>query len=128
MGDAVENRLPKGWCFDENGALRRETVPSMKRRCRDWDYRSRCIYMITVELADRRSKALGRLLVGDHEGRWVEPGEAKALGPELATFVSRPPAARDAFYLMAQERLFNIGYDVKRAYGRYATDRIFNRK
>ena len=80
MGDAVENRLPKGWCFDENGAQRRETVPSMKRRCRDWDYRSRCIYMITVELADRRSKALGRLLVGDHEGRWVEPTVAKTLG------------------------------------------------
>ena len=36
--------------------------------------------MITVELADRRSKALGRLLVGDHEGRWVEPAVAKTLG------------------------------------------------
>ena len=76
----------------------------------------------------------GRSYVNENEDPEFRPemlrliGEAKALGPELATFVSRPPAARDAFYLMAQERLFNIGYDVKRAYGRYETDRIFNRK
>ena len=48
--------VASGWTVDESGRLRRETVHSMKRRCRDWDYRSRCIYMITVELADRRSK------------------------------------------------------------------------
>ena len=72
--------VASGWTVDASGRLRRETVHSMKRRCRDWDYRSRCIYMITVELADRRSKALGRLLVADGEGRWVEPAAAKALG------------------------------------------------
>ena len=74
------NEAASGWTVDESGRLRREAVHSMKRRCRDWDYRSRCIYMITVELADRRSKALGRLLVADGEGRWVEPAAAKALG------------------------------------------------
>ena len=36
--------------------------------------------MITLELADRRSKALGRLKVADREGLWFEPAAAKALG------------------------------------------------
>ncbi len=42
-------------------AIRLETKHSMLRRCRGWDYRQPCIYMITLVLADRRSKALGRL-------------------------------------------------------------------
>ena len=81
-GVGAVKRMPAGWCRDENGAFRRETIHSMKRRCRDWDYRSRCIYMITLELADRCSKALGRLRISDREGRWVEPPAAKALGLE----------------------------------------------
>ena len=43
--------------------FRHETIHRMTRRCRDWDYRSRCIYMITLVLADRRSKAFGRIVV-----------------------------------------------------------------
>ena len=35
----------------------------MLRRCRGWDYRQPCIYMITLVLADRRSQALGRLVI-----------------------------------------------------------------
>ena len=42
-------------------AIRLETKHSMLRRCRGWDYRQPCIYMITLVLADRRPKALGRL-------------------------------------------------------------------
>ena len=33
------------------------------RRCRGWDYRQPCIYLITLVLADRKSKALGRLVI-----------------------------------------------------------------
>ena len=35
----------------------------MLRRCRGWDYRQPCIYLITLVLADRKSKALGRLVI-----------------------------------------------------------------
>ena len=59
----------------------------MTRRCLDWDYSQRAIYEITVELADRRTKALGRLLIGDGAGGWVMPAEARRLGlePERVT-------------------------------------------
>ena len=83
IGEA-DSQLPPGWRLDENGALRRETIHTMKRRCRDWDYRARCIYMITVELADRPSKALGRLKVLGCDGSWVEPAavNVERFGPE----------------------------------------------
>ncbi len=42
-------------------AIRLEIKHSMLRRCRGWDYRQPCIYQITLVLADRKSKALGRL-------------------------------------------------------------------
>ena len=85
--EAAPSCPPPGWCLDENGAWRRETVHRMTRRCLDWDYGQRAIYEITVVLADRRSKALGRLLVGDGAGGWVEPAEARGLGlqPEDVT-------------------------------------------
>ena len=60
-------------------AIRLETKPSMLRRCRGWDYRQPCIYMITLVLADRRSQALGRLVIpgasapGSSEPRWIYP-------------------------------------------------------
>ena len=41
--------------------FRCDTKPSMLRRCRGWDYRQPCIYMIMLVLADRRSQALGRV-------------------------------------------------------------------
>ena len=43
--------------------IRLETKHSMLRRCRGWDYRQPCIYQITLVLADRKSKALGRLVI-----------------------------------------------------------------
>ena len=46
-------------------AIRLETKHSMLRRCRGWDYRQPCIYQITLVLADRKSKALGRLEIPD---------------------------------------------------------------
>ena len=46
-------------------AMRAETKHSMLRRCRGWDYCQPCIYQITLVLADRKSKALGRLKISD---------------------------------------------------------------
>ena len=46
-------------------ALRAETKHSMLRRCNGWDYCQPCIYQITLVLADRKSKALGRLKISD---------------------------------------------------------------
>ena len=43
--------------------MRFETKHSMLRRCIGWDYRQPCIYQITLVLADRRSQALGRLVI-----------------------------------------------------------------
>ena len=83
MEEAGAITLPQGWRLDDNGALRRVTIHSMKRRCRDWDYRSRCIYMITLELDNRRLKALGRLKIVNRGGVWVDSAEAKTLALEL---------------------------------------------
>ena len=85
--EVAPSSLPPGWCLGENGAWRRETIHRMTRRCLDWDYGQRAIYEITVELADRGSRALGRLLVGDGAGGWVAPAEARGLGldPERVT-------------------------------------------
>jgi hypothetical protein len=52
----------------------------------------------------------------------------KALAPQLAAFGQMAPGERDAFYWLAQDRLFNIGYDLKAAEGRYNADKIFGRK
>ena len=49
-------------------AVRLETKHSMLRRCRGWDYRQPCIYQITLVLADRKSKALGRLVIEREQG------------------------------------------------------------
>jgi len=40
----------------------------MLQRCWGWDYTAPCIYLITMVIADRRSMALGRLVVDDDGG------------------------------------------------------------
>ena len=55
-------------------AVRQEVKHHMGRRCFDWDYSSRCIYMITITLADRSRPVLGRL-VGEGEEWRIEPSE-----------------------------------------------------
>ena len=45
--------MPEGWIQNEEGGWRRETIHHMGRRCRDWDYGARAIYMITVSLKER---------------------------------------------------------------------------
>ncbi len=54
--------------------LRQEVRHHMGRRCFNWDYSSRCIYMITITLADRSRPVLGQL-VGEGEEWRVEPSE-----------------------------------------------------
>ena len=89
--------------------IRLETKHSMLRRCRGWDYRQPCIYMITLVLADRRSKALGRLeiLESPHNGRELPlkaqggvacfvPGAA-APGPSAKAFIALSPAGEAVF-------------------------------
>ncbi len=55
----------------------KETLHSMLRRCVGWDYSQPSIYMITVVLGDRRSKALGSLVIGDsiadNRTPWIQP-------------------------------------------------------
>jgi hypothetical protein len=51
------------------GAAAAEQSKKMLQRCWGWDYKSPCIYQITIALADRRSEALGRLVIdSDGEG------------------------------------------------------------
>ncbi len=79
-------------------------------------------------------RAAGRTYVNENEDPAFRPemlkivNAGKALGPGIATFAKRPPAERDAFYKMAQDKLFNVGYDMKRAYEKYATEKIFGHK
>ena len=61
-----------GWVRDAEGRLKRETKPHMGRRRNGWDYSSRSIYEITIVLANRRSGALGRLVVRNPaSGEWL---------------------------------------------------------
>ncbi len=49
------------------GAASAELKNKMLQRCWGWDYKAPCIYLITIVIADRRSMALGRLVV-DNDG------------------------------------------------------------
>ena len=72
-------------------AMRAETKHSMLRRCNGWDYCQPCIYQITFILADRKSKALGRLKIPD----LALPRQAQdnlGLPPQAQ---NRPPQAQD---------------------------------
>ena len=47
---------------NQTNPFRQEVKHHMGRRCFGWDYRSRCIYMITITLADRSKPILGQLI------------------------------------------------------------------
>lgn len=82
--------IAPGWRVDDEGRLVRETIHRMTRRLVGWDYRAPSIYQITIVLEDRRSKALGRLVIEDPASRgrnaaasgggWIEPSAAARLG------------------------------------------------
>ena len=66
-----------------SGEWRCETVHRMGRRCSGWDYSGRCIYEITLELANRVTRALGRLEVrvaGAGRGDWVDVDALRGVG------------------------------------------------
>ena len=74
-------------------APRLPTIPSQLRRCRNWDYKGRGIYMITLTLRDRSRPLLGRLVIDcDGSGNpeavraHVEPS---ALGAAIAAHWGR---------------------------------------
>lgn len=76
-----ENRpISPGWRVDDERRLVRETIHRMTRRLVGWDYRAPSIYQITIVLADRRSKALGRLVVGQKEDQSDAKIELSPLG------------------------------------------------
>ena len=69
-GEAGEGPKGKGYL--------KETVHGMLRRCEGWDYSLPCIYMITLVLANRRSKVLGEVVgssvIGDNIADHRTPG------------------------------------------------------
>jgi len=65
-------------------AIKLETKHSMLKRCNGWDYRQRCIYQITLVLADRRSQALGRLEIPEATASGTRQPRAAAIGTELS--------------------------------------------
>ena len=81
------NNTPPGWHLNEEGALVRDTIHSMLRRCHGWDYSQPAIYMITIVLADRWSMALGQVLadvLGDNIAEYQAHCELTALGQAVA--------------------------------------------
>ena len=70
------------WVRDENGALRRETIHRMGRRCRNWDYRCDAVYLITLVLADRSRPILGRLVIDEPKGLARGRASATPVDPE----------------------------------------------
>lgn len=86
MAAGCKNVLP-GWHLNEEGALVRDTIHSMLRRCKGWDYSQPAVYMITIVLADRRSMALGKVLgdnIAEHTAENSAHCELTALGQAVA--------------------------------------------
>lgn len=80
---------PPGWHVDEEtGAWVRDVIHRMGRRCRNWDYCGKGAYQITITLADRKSRALGRLDYAEGRGAFVELSD---LGRLVEGFVGRIP-------------------------------------
>ena len=75
---------------------RRETKPSMLRRCLGWDYRQPGIYQITLVLADRRSQALGRLVIPGASAPGTGQARASAPCPVLEAEASRNNSVLEA--------------------------------
>lgn len=80
---------PNGWHFDDDtGALMRDVIHRMGRRCHNWDYCGRGSYQITITLAERRARLLGSLGYENGRGAFVELSD---LGRKVDGFVRRIP-------------------------------------
>ena len=82
-----QQKAKRPW-LNEAGEWRYETVHRMDRRCPGWDYTARCIYEITIELENRASRSLGRLLV-----RAARPSSSTGASPWLPVAALRGAAA-----------------------------------
>ena len=77
----------------EKPAVYKETIPSMLRRCKDWDYKGRGIYMLTLVVRDRHP-LLGTL-AGDTENAYIELSDlGKAVNTEVEGIPSHFPQIR----------------------------------
>ncbi len=66
--------------------MRAETKHHMGRRCNDWDYGQRAIYMVTISMRERGRPALAewpeRIAVsGDAQNRATDPGDGESCAP-----------------------------------------------
>ncbi|MBQ2631297.1 MAG: hypothetical protein IJG13_16595 [Kiritimatiellae bacterium] len=68
--------LPPGWHYDDDtGAIMRDVIHRMGRRCFKWNYYSKGVYMITMTLADRSKHLFGRLVGDSAETAAIELSE-----------------------------------------------------
>ena len=74
-----------GWVRDEAGRLRRETFQRMTRRCRNWDYKGRGVYLITIAAAERGRGVWGRVEALPASGQAPTPAAPTAATPTTAT-------------------------------------------
>ncbi len=73
-------------------AMRAEIKHSMLRRCNGWDYRQRCIYQITLVLADRKSQALGRLVIPEATASCTGLSFDSVLEAAASSYIALSPA------------------------------------
>ena len=67
--------VSQGWS-EVAGSFREPVKHHMGRRCLNWDYSARCIYMVTITQEDRSRPLLGTLVRRGPEEWAVEPSEA----------------------------------------------------
>ena len=76
MMETARHDLQLGWHYDEDtGAIMRDVIHRMGRRCFRWDYCGKGTYMITMTLADRSKPLFGRLAGESAETAAIEPSE-----------------------------------------------------
>ena len=72
--------------------MRAETKHSMLRRCKGWDYRQPCIYQITLVLVDRKSQALGRLVIPEATASCTGLSFDSVLEAAASSYIALSPA------------------------------------
>ena len=98
------------------GAASAAPKNKMLQRCWGWDYKAPCINMITITLADRRSEALGRLIVDSDGGgdpakvaAHIEPTAAgRAVMAEWRRMGELTPAIRPLALQLMPDHLHGI--------------------
>ena len=74
--ETTRHDLQPGWHYDEDtGAIMRDVIHRMGRRCFRWDYCGKGTYMITMTLTDRSKSLFGRLVGVSAETAAIELSE-----------------------------------------------------